>query len=155
MKTTVKTIAIATVIALGTASAFAKPANGNKTAQNKTVTTTTVTTTTKTVKEETKKVASNQQAKPNHKKEVSNKRPNENRRRHVAKKEPPKPAVKPVPVCHTTVVKTVEVAKPAKPVTVVKTVEARPATIELDGKSLAAGAIIGGILALTAVAAAN
>lgn len=171
MKTTVKTIAIASIIALGTASAFARPANGNKNnPQNKTVTTTTVTTT-KTVKEETKKVASNKQAKPNPKKEASHMRPNENKRRHVVKHEgpkheprpvakqegpkAPKPAVKPAPVCHTTVVKTFEVAKPAKPVTVVKTVEAKPATVEIDGKSLAAGAIIGGILALTAVAAAN
>ena len=47
MKTTVKTIAIASIIALGTASAFAKPANGHhNNPQGKTVTTTTVKTTT-------------------------------------------------------------------------------------------------------------
>ena len=129
--------------------------------------TTTTVTTTKTVKEQPKKVASNHHARPDAKpapkKEISHRKKHDNRRRHVvkhkpkhgipkhackpapvAKKKPPKPAVKPAPVCHTTVVKTVEVAKPAKPV-----------TVEIDGKSLAAGAIIGGILALTAVAAAN
>ena len=99
MKTTVKTIAIASIIALGTASAFAKPANGHhNNPQGKTVTTTTVktTTTTKTVKEQPKEVASNHHARPDAKpapkKEISHRKKHDNRRRHVAKHEGPKQA---------------------------------------------------------------
>ena len=189
MKTTVKTIAIASIIALGTASAFARPANGHhNNPQGKTVTTTTVktTTTTKTVKEQPKKVASNHHARPDAKpapkKEISHRKEHDNRRRHVAKHEgpkyeprpvakqegpkAPKPECKPAPVAKhvhpkpacrpTTVVKKVEVVKtvPA-PVTVVEEVEVRPVHAEVDGASLAAGAIIGGIIGLTIAAAAN
>ncbi|WP_407397036.1 hypothetical protein [Treponema sp.] len=174
MKTTVKTFAIISIITLGTASAFAKPANSNKTTQSKTVTTKTVTTTTttKTVKEEPKKVASKNHAKPAPKKEIGHKRENENKRRHVTKHEAPKApktACKPAPA---PVVKKVEVIKhpgqtSCKPATVVKTttrpatvtvvkeVEVKPVHAEIDGASLAAGAIIGGIIGLTIAAAAN
>ena len=186
MKTTVKTFAIISIITLGTATAFARPANGNKNnPQNKTVTTTTVTTT-KTVKEQPKKVASNHHARPDAKpapkKEISHRKKHDNRRRHVVKHEgpkheprpvakqegpkAPKPKCKPAPVAKhvhpkpacrpTTVVKKVEVVKtvPA-PVTVVEEVEVRPVHAEIDGASLAAGAIIGGIIGLTIAAAAN
>lgn len=158
MKTTVKTIAIASIIALGTASAFAKPGNGHhNNPQGKTVTTTTVkTTTTKTVKVEPKKVASNHHARPEAK-HVSKKESGHIKnhgKHHVAKHEihpsnTHRPCQKPVAV-----VKTSKRPVPA-PVVVVKEVEVRPVHAEVDGASLAAGAIIGGIIGLTIAAAAN
>lgn len=157
MKTTVKTFAIISIITLGTATAFARPANGHhRPEQGKVVTTTVKTTTTKTVKVEPKKVASNHHARPEAK-HVSKKESGHIKnhgKHHVAKHEihpfnTHRPCQKPVAV-----VKTSKRPVPA-PVVVVKEVEVRPVHAEVDGASLAAGAIIGGIIGLTIAAAAN
>lgn len=178
MKTTAKTIALASIIVLGSGWAFARPArdNGRK-EQEKVVTVTTVKTTTidPKVKEHPKKVHQAETKKaerpapvaressPRH---MAGKRQGPNRNRHVAKrpagaKPVSHPECRPEPVAKhkpcAEVPKHVGHAAPAPAhVKVVTKVEKRPHHCAgLDGKSVAAGAIVGGIIALTAVAASN
>lgn len=162
MKTGIKTIALASVVALCTSGAFAKTSrnHGHSKPEKVAVTTTVKTKTVTKVKSHPEKVS---KADPGHHDE-HRRRPNPNSRRrkshhdghvseiHHKNHELPRPDHRPAPVVkhrHGEKRPSVVVVERhhARPVTIVEPV------VEVDPAAVAAGAIVGGIIALTAIAA--